>query len=336
MRTSNGLVEKLLTIAVAVLLSWAVFQAGPAEAGWRDLPVVPRIEGQVEARFVKDLRRSKREQMRAGVFAKVGDSNTEISSILYGFGCREPQLAGRTYLREVIEKYNRVELPAGPRALGGCSPVTSFSRRSNAALSGTSANWSLVSISDLPAPGEHWGRPPGCRLEETPLSCEIRITRPRYTFIMTGTNDVQFDRVDIFESTMSSLTRAVRKLGSVPVLSTLPPLISPPQVPDSIEPWNAAVARVARDLDAPVINLWRALESPFMINRGLAADGRHLGVFPDDLEPLTSPQPEIFRDSVNLRPRALRFGANRRNLIWLKTLKRLDSVPESQRSSQDP
>lgn len=40
------------------------------------------------------------------------------------------------------------------------------------------------------------------------------------------------------------------------------------------------------------------------------------------------PGTSTFADSVDFTPAGLRYGANRRNLIWLKTLARLDRVTD--------
>ena len=68
----------------------------------------------------------------------------------------------------------------------------------------------------------------------------------------------------------------------------------------------------------PLINLHRALADPGMVTDGLAADGLHLGTYGGDS------QPDIMRGSAMLTIPALRYGANRRNLIWLQALDRLD------------
>lgn len=66
-----------------------------------------------------------------------------------------------------------------------------------------------------------------------------------------------------------------------------------------------------------------------MIDLGLAGDGLHLSVAGAGGEMVgVQPGASTFADSVDFTPAGLRYGANRRNLIWLKTLARLDRVTD--------
>jgi len=346
--TFKPLNKLVITIAaLALLVSCAAAgsaAAGPAEAGssagtsgvsatasgggWKALPVLPGLKGAVGTSFMKDLARSKRRGMRPRVFAKVGDSNTETVSVLYGLGCRKPRLDGRFRLKAVIARYNRVELP-NARAMADCTPWTSFSRRSAAAQSGTFTTWSLTRDDTLPDAG-YWTAPSDCLPEQTPLSCELLTTRPRYAFIMTGTNDFGLDKgFDIPAASqttdrMKQLIDAVRKLGSIPIVSTLPPLLTSNAGPGAIDPYNAAIVKAARITRTPVINLWRALEAPGMVNSGMEDGGLHLRTLAGGVTPILTPDPTTYQDSVNFTPQGLTAGSNRRNLIWLQTLAKLD------------
>lgn len=321
------LVPLVLGVVLAGLAISAPALARPAD--WKALPVVPKIRGAVKASFLKDVARSDRRGMRAKVFAKLGDSNTEMVSALYGLACRRAKLGGRFRLRRVIHRYNRVRLE-NERAIPGCRPWTSFSRRSAAAKSSSFTTWSLIRNADLPAELPYWEPPSDCPLEETPLICEVRTIRPRYTLIMTGTNDL---RSDIYYGVepgsrtagrMSKVIREVRRLGSVPVVSTLAPVLASAAPPGVIDPLNAGIYKAARRNRVPIINLWRALTAPGMIDSGMGDNGIHLRAQPGGVSLILEPGPTTFVDSVDFRPRALRFGANRRNLVWLQTLAALD------------
>jgi hypothetical protein len=76
-------------------------------------------------------------------------------------------------------------------------------------------------------------------------------------------------------------------------------------------------------MKVPLINLFRAMTGPEMENQGLASDQLHLGVFGGESSP------DMLANSAILTPEALVYGANRRQLVWLQTLKRLDSIAGS-------
>ena len=110
----------------------------------------------------------------------------------------------------------------------------------------------------------------------------------------------------------------------MPVLSTLPPMPIPTANgefgDDRIDEANGIIWQVSLEMKVPLINLWRAMVEPGMENEGLASDDLHFGVFGGETSP------DILANSAVLTPEALAYGANRRQLIWLQTLARLDSV----------
>jgi len=64
-----------------------------------------------------------------------------------------------------------------------------------------------------------------------------------------------------------------------------------------------------------------------MINHGTSDDKMHLLIYRNDGPSRVEVSgPITLRDSVNLTRPALRYGANRRNLIVLKILRRRDRV----------
>jgi lysophospholipase L1-like esterase len=150
--------------------------------------------------------------------------------------------------------------------------------------------------------------------------------RPRFATIMIGTNDALtgLPLGDEYRGHLENVVRGVRQEGSVPVLSTLPPMPIPTANgefgDDRIDEANGIIWQVSLEMKVPLINLWRAMVEPGMENEGLAADDLHLGVFGGETSP------DILANSAVLTPEALAYGANRRQLIWLQTLARLDSV----------
>jgi hypothetical protein len=273
--------------------------------------------------------------MRNGVFAKVGDSNTDFSPNLYGFTCGSPS-GMPVGLKATLDRYSRVRLPnAG--TVAGCLPSTSFSRDSAAAQGGVFITWSLNLVRDLPDVG-YVQKPVGCLPEQTPLSCEVDAVRPRYALVTLGTNDlgmdILFGHVPGRETVMrlAGVVDYLLSRGVIPILSTIPPVVSiDPQgqrkLDAGVSRTNAGVWRLSRSRRLPMINLWRALTQPSMIGQGLSADGIHLSLYGNGGATVyLRPDPTTFTDSVNFTRPALRYGANRRNLIWLKTLSRLDKI----------
>ncbi|MBK8293923.1 MAG: SGNH/GDSL hydrolase family protein [Solirubrobacterales bacterium] len=307
----------------------------PVDAGWKDDPVIPDISGKTKKQFLKDVAKADSKGLRPDVFAKAGDSNTEVAPALYGLACRRARLPGNEDLRKVIARYNRVRLP-NSEALPGCRPSTSFSRRSAAARRTTLSYWPSETRDNFLktyAYGD-WGLSPECKKGDSPLRCEVRFTRPRYVFILAGTNDFGLDASfglppgrDV-GSRLALVVKQARELGTVPVLSTIPPEETKKVGAAEVNRANAAIAGMAHSEGVPLINLWRALDEPQMINHGLGSDGLHLGT-KDDSNGVIFPGPEVYADSVDFTPEGLRYGANRRNLIWLQTLKALDAAAGS-------
>ena len=122
----------------------------------------------------------------------------------------------------MIDRYSRIRV-ANEDPMAGCRPWNSFSRRSAAVQSGSFSNWSLRTVSELPNSG-YYAAPEQCDPDETPLTCELRIMRPRYVFVMTGSNDI---RLDYFSGTqpgsqigarLGPMIKMIRERGSTPVL----------------------------------------------------------------------------------------------------------------------
>ena len=320
-------------IAALLLLAAPTGAKAAGQPAWAEAPVVPRINGMVKEKLRGTVAKGRKLGMRSSVFAKAGDSNTEMSFALYGLGCSTPKYGRNTGLRAVVRKYNRVRL-SNPAGFADCQPGNSFSRRSAAAKSSAWSFWASTIGRDLPA--GYWQPPRYCRPDESPITCELRAIRPRYLFILGGTNDFRVDFY--FGETLGSQIKArllpairqARAMGVVPILSTIPPCrASDPseieEVNAGVLKTNAGIVQLGRERKVPVINLWRALTEPQMIDQGMAVDGVHLGVAgAGDLAPGLDPGPFVFRDSTDFTGPALRYGANRRNLIWLKTLARLD------------
>lgn len=314
----------------------AASAAGASSAtGWKSAPVLPVIKGKDKRKLLQRVARGRRLGMRA-TFAKVGDSNIEMTPALYGLGCADPTPGLSPSLERTLRRYSRVRL-ANQRAFPGCERGNSFSRRSAAARSGTFSDWSLIPGTKLPDTG-YLAFPTDCELEQTPLGCELEASRPRYAFVLTGTNDSWFDRYlgkppgSLVASRLKRVTTALLAAGTVPVLTSIPPKLSgkvedQPERDRFVERSNRRIRALARKMHFPFINLWRALVQPQMINRGMSSDGLHLSLYNAGGAPhVLELGPTTFADSVVFTPEGLRYGSNRRNLIVLKTLARLDRI----------
>jgi hypothetical protein len=224
----------------------------------------------------------------------------------------------------VVDQFTRVRFP-DLEPMPECSPVNPLSRRSAAAVSGVWTEWLMTPTAELPATGI---APPTeeCGPAQTPLDCEIDLLDPRWVLIMSGTNDalLALPLGDTYKSLLEQMIDRVRELGPVPVLSTLPPMAVPAHNGEPGEQRvgeaNRIIEEVAEEKQVPLINLHSALAANGMVDNGLATDGLHLGTYGGDA------QPDIMRGSAMLTLPALKYGANRRNLIWLQALKKLDQA----------
>lgn len=295
---------------------------------WLRAPVVPAPGPAARQRLLREVLRSARAGMRPGVFAKVGDSNSDYPAMLYGLGCREVDFGRHRYLAPTHRRYTR-EL-GDVNTFPGCRPANSFSRDSAATASNATTSWALTPAGDAGS-GSFAVPPAGCPGAQNPVRCEIETVKPRWVTIMIGSGDAIFSEPigRPFARNLVRIIREVRSLGPVPVIATMPPVgLLTGNENRRIAAANGVVWRVARRAGAPLINIWRAMTEPQMVGHGLSPDGLHLSVYGGDGDPA------ILRNAADLSDAALRHGANRRNLIWLQTLRRLDrSVAAAYRAS---
>lgn len=322
-RSARAHARRLIArIAVAWLSSLALVllvDTGAADAGWRGAPDVPDLRGAIRGQTLHTLRDGRKLGNRGDVFAKVGDSLSESAAFMQGFGCGRWRPGAYDRLRAAVRFFSR-------RGLSGsstyCPDANSFSRDSAATRRGQTAEWALRRGGSYD---------PRCRGNESPLACELRLTRPASAVILFGTNDVAlaglgFDPYVYFTTKMSRIIDVTRAAGVVPVLSTIPPREDDPTAEPLVEELNLALYRLARARRVPLINLWRAATG--LPALGLASDRLHLSVFrgpdcigicdPDSCAPACQP--------AALTPAGLRYGYNVRNLITLETLRRLLSL----------
>ena len=149
----------MLRIATLLVLSLLALPA-VAEAGWRDQPVVPRIDGALREHLKAELAANVTAGARADTFAKLGDSITETQAFLQAIACGEEKLGAHTGLRNTITFFHARRFTDDATSVY-CGYADSFSRSSAAALTSQRASWATepgAAVSDR------------CRPEESPLT----------------------------------------------------------------------------------------------------------------------------------------------------------------------
>lgn len=222
---------------------------------------------------------------RPNVFSKIGDSITVASYFLYPVGWGQANLRDYAYLQPVIQYFS----------LTPARDANSFANNSLAADNG----WTTEHLLDT-------GRahPELCQTGETPLVCELRVTRPSVALIMIGTNDTANVPIETFRSNLYWITETSIAMGVIPVLSTIP---DRDNFEDEVRLYNDAIIEAAHLYDVPLWDYRGATQ--FLPNRGLDADGIHPSWPEGDLSA-----------AADFTPENLRFGYTVRNLTALQVL----------------
>jgi hypothetical protein len=222
---------------------------------------------------------------RADVFAKVGDSITDMPMFLFAIGAGQQQLGDYTDLQTVIDHFMQT--------------TNSFSRTSAAARGGWTSG-DLLDPSAQHVPGV-------CNAGESPLACEYRLLRPAVALIMIGTNDilVGVDN-DTYRAHLETIVQTSIDSGVIPVLSTIPDNQIEPDWAARVPEINTIIRSVASAYGVPLWDYWLALQG--LPNKGLSSDNLHPSY---DAAPGTS---AIFTMDH------LQYGFNVRNLTALLVL----------------
>jgi uncharacterized protein YraI len=182
----------------ALVVSWVdtptpppIIVAAPVE-----YPNAPPVTGQLSARVRQIYQQGRQRNNQPNVFSKVGDSITANQPFLAAFASGNYDLGSYGYLQPTIEYYRG-----------------SFGRSSLAASSAFNAAAVLASM---------WADPGRCQPNETPLSCEYRISRPSIAIIMLGSVDMQIYSASEFETHMHNIVQQTINTGIIPVLTTFP------------------------------------------------------------------------------------------------------------------
>jgi hypothetical protein len=222
---------------------------------------------------------------RADVFAKVGDSITDMPMFLFAIGAGQQQLGDYAYLQAVINYFS--------------GSFNSFANVSAAAHGG----WTSF---DLLNPAQNY-LPGVCGADETPLACEYRVSRPSVALIMIGTNDIYYG-VDsaAYRANLETIVQISLDRGVIPVLSTIPDNLIDPAMGARVPEFNDIIRSVAGAYGVPLWDYWLALQA--LPNKGLAGDGLH---------PSFDPAPGT---SAIFTAEHLQYGFNVRNLTALLVL----------------
>lgn len=259
--------------------------AAPAGLDASSLPVIPAIG----ARAAQIYKAGVAAGNNPRVFAKVGDCMTETPHFLAPFSEGRYALGEHAALEPAIKHF----LGTPARSSQGWTQ-DSFATTGLAAFGGFNVAGPLDAT---------WANPKWCTAGESPLACDLRVSKPSIALIMFGTNDASATEPEAFVQYYRQIVGLVLANQTLPVLSTFP---TRPENPDKSRQLNRLVAQVAREYDVPLINLNRALEP--LPNHG---------VDPKDTTHLTLPPGGRADD---LTPAGLQAGFNVRNLVTLQTL----------------
>lgn len=283
----------------------------------------------------KQIKASQKKKMRAKSFAKAGDSNTEMSFSFYSLGCQPFKVNSRyRHLQKTIDYYQSARYPSSWKiSRADCLNSNPFTRFSAASRSGTFTDWQLTNNKRTYTPGagfiENFGWADSkCLKNEKPFDCEIRLMKPRFTIIMSGTNDFGWSQIleyslspQAYTQRIDRLIRRARWHGTVPVLSTMPitnveTAIGSLKLTTWVQRSNQALLKYAKRQNVPIIDFYSALKDQTKdYNNGLVADGLHLSS-PSETDRLTG--------TNWFAQNKLVYGANVRNLLTLEMLYRLN------------
>lgn len=225
------------------------------------------------------------------IFSKVGDCMTASVDYFLGmFATQDYALGDYDALQRVIDYF------AVPARAGGFAE-NSFSNPGLATTSG----YNTASVQDA-----LWADPEWCNAGESPLACELRVSKPAFALIMFGTNDVMFFEPDFFDYNLRLIVLAIIENNTLPILYTVP---WRPEFPEKIVLFNQIIVNIAQDYALPLVNLYRAIAD--LPNQGVdAAEPIHLSIPKNGT-------------AGQFTPENLQYGYTVRNLLTLQLLDRL-------------
>ncbi len=223
-------------IAFGVSAQAAFDPAAAAAIQLDDIPVLPQITDTARQIFARGQQAGRDPH----VFSKIGDCMTASPNFMVPFSTAGGyDLGDYQNLQPVIDYFSASTIRDQYNAL------------SNPGLA-TTTGFTTVSVQD-----PIWADPQFCSANESPLTCEYRVSNPAFALIMFGTNDTTFFEADSFNQYLRQIIDQTIAANIVPVLYTFP---ERPEFPDKSILFNQIVVQIAQDYDLPLINLYRALE----------------------------------------------------------------------------
>jgi LysM repeat protein len=250
--------------------------AAPASASVAQIEPPPYLSD-ISPRVADIFRAGQALGNRPNAFALIGDSNTENPKFFRPFDLGQYDLGSYAHLQDSVRFF------AG-----------SFNRVSPAARGG-------YSTGKLLDPGN--ADPSQCSVGETPVACELRITKPSIVLILVGTGDQHSWQG--FEARYRQILDMTIAAGVVPILITKGDDL---EHRDNNAPSgyiNSVIRRMAAEYQVPLLNLTQVLDT--LPARGFLYDGFHYN-YPDDGR------------SADFTADKLIYGFNQRNLTALQAL----------------
>ncbi len=275
-----------LVLIILVLLSMSA-PAVYADSSVNGYPIIPSISGAVYRHTLQLVRAGKKQGNRIDVFSKIGDSITATPYFLYAVGNGGLRLGSYTNLQATVDFFTKTQARNN----------NSFANDSLAAH----GQWSTREVLN-PANADH----SVCAPDQSPLECELSLTKPSVALILFGANDVQGISIDEFRANLDRIVQITEAHGVIPVLSTTPNRLDDPKSTANIDSYNAVIAQVARAHADPLWNYWKATIN--LNNSGLASNDKIHPSIPDD------------HNTAIFDAGHLTYGAPMRNLTALQVL----------------
>ena len=194
---------------------------------WMEWPVIPVVSERAKEVFRNGLARGNNPK----AFSIVGDYQSEPQLFVGVYDSGQAQLPADSHiLQETISQFSGSFSRWGPGVIDGGTPATVLARS--------------------------WSSQNGCGSGEIPLECELRIHKPVIVFVNLGTH-----WTDRNPEYLRQIVSIILEYGAVPILATKA---------DNLEgnfTSNLEMARIARDFDVPLWNMWAIVQD--LPNSGL-------------------------------------------------------------------